>query len=425
MSGRKYLMLIAVALTLLIVACTVGQEPAIVLDSQSDVRWDTDPGVAQDTVGELVAGNNRFAFDLFHAVASREGNLFFSPHSISTALAMTYAGARGETAEQMADKLHYTLPQARLHPAFSALNQHLMETDDEEKFKLVLANAIWGQEGQEFRQEFLDLLAVHYGARMHWVNFQSETGRRAASERINRWVSDATAGRIPDLVDPRFFTELTRLVLTNAITFDGLWKDPFDDTNKASFRLLDGTRVTVPLMRRRAITPYASGENWQAAALAYQGERAHMLILLPTEGQFEEFARELDAARVAEIEAALTPTDLLFYLPRFAYAADLTLTETLIEMGMTLAFSESEADFSGMVEIPPRLCISHVLHQAYVVVDELGTEAAAATAVMVLVGEEDSMPEVMRVDRPFLFLIRDTEQGTILFLGRVVNPAAP
>jgi len=272
MSGRKYQILIVAALTLLIVAYTVGQEPATTPDLQSGVRRNADPNVALVTVGELVAGNNRFAFDLFHAVAQGEGNLFFSPYSISTALSITYAGARGETAEQMADELHCTLLQAQLPPAFNALNQHLTATDEEE-FELVLANALWGQEDEEFRQEFLDLLEAYYGARMRLVNFQSETGRRAASELINQWASDATGKRIPDLVDPLLLTELTRLVLTNAITFDGLWENPFDDTNNASFTLPDGATATIPLMRRRAITPYASGGNWQAAKLDYEGYR--------------------------------------------------------------------------------------------------------------------------------------------------------
>ena len=426
MIKRMYAHLFAWLVVLFIlVACTAQEEPAIISELQSDVSRETVPDIAPATLDDLVAGNNRFAFDLFHAVAQEEGNLFFSPYSISTALAMTYAGARGETAVQMADTLHYTLPQAQLHPASNALNLHLTASGDEEEFELAIANALWGQEDMEFRQEFLDLLATHYEAGIHLVNFQSEAGRVAAGRLINQWVSDATGEKVTDLVDPQRFTNLTRLVLTNAIAFDGLWQQPFDgDTENASFTLLDGRRVRVPLMQRYAtITPYASGEGWQAAELAYQGGRVRMLLLLPAEGHFERFASELDTARLAEIEAALAPTDLLLYLPRFEYAADLTLAETLADMGMPLARSADEADFSGMAAIPPCLYISHVLHKAYVAVDELGTEAAAATAIEIEVGEEASVPEVMRVDRPFLFLIRDMEQGTILFLGRVVDPA--
>jgi hypothetical protein len=308
MSGRRYLTLIAVGLTALIAAFTVGQKLTTARDSQGEVRRDAGPGVGPAAIGELVAGNNAFAFDLFHALPQGESNLFFSPYGISTALAMTYAGARGETAEQMAEVLHYTLPQAQLHPAIDALNQHLTATDDEGEFELTLANALWGQEDEKFRQEYLDLLATDYGAGMRLVSFQSETGRRAAGERINRWVSDATAGRIPELVDPLLFTERTRLVLTNAIAFDGLWEVPFDDTQNGIFRLSDGSAVIVRLMQRRALTPYASGETWQAAELGYRGGRAHMLVLLPAEGHFDEFAQGLDAARVGEIAAALTPT---------------------------------------------------------------------------------------------------------------------
>lgn len=425
MSGRKCLALFLVVLTSLSVACTTGQEPAANPILQSDVSRETVPDVAPSAVEALVAGNNGFAFDLFHAVVQEDGNLFFSPYSISTALAMTYAGARGETAAQMANALHHTLPQAQLHPAANALTLRLTGGDDEEQFELTMANALWGQEDMAFRQEYLDILATHYGAGVRPVDFQSEAGREAAGKRINQWVSDATGERITDLADPRRWTNLTQLVLTNAIAFDGLWQQPFDgDTENADFTLLDSSRVRVPLMQRYAtVTPYASGEGWQAAEVPYQGGRAHMLILLPAEGHFERYASELDAARLAEIEAALAPTDLLLYLPRFEYAANLKLAETLADLGMPLAFSESEADFSGIAETPLPLYISHVLHKAYVVVDEAGTEAAAATAVEVEVGEEATVPEVMRVDRPFLFLIRDTEQGAILFMGRVVVPA--
>jgi serpin B len=396
------------------------------VDFSKRISRETTAEITPATLDELVAGNNHFAYDLFHAVAQEEGNLFFSPYSISTALAMTYAGAQGETSTQMADTLHYTLPQSQLHPAFNALNQYLMASDDKEEFAVAIANALWSQEDEKFRQEYLDLLDTHYSAEMHLVNFQSENGRMAASERINQWVSDATGERITDLVNPKLFTSLTRLVLTNAITFDSSWQHPFDgDTKNASFTLLDGSRVRVPLMQRYAtITPHAIGEGWQAAEVAYQGGCAHMLILLPSEGQFERFAAELDAARLAEIEAALTPTDLLLYLPRFEYAADLTLSETLADMGMPLAFSATEADFSGMAEMSPPLYLANVLHKAYIAVDELGTEAVAATEVEVAVGSEEVMPETMRVDQPFLFLIRDTEQGMILFLGSLVNPAA-
>jgi serpin B len=423
MSGRKSLALFMVVLTMLSAACTAGQESAAI---PSDVSRETAPDVAPSAVEELVAGNNSYAFDLFHAVAQAEGNLFFSPYSISTALAMTYAGARSETATQMANTLHYTLSQAQLHPAANALNLHLVASDDEDPFELTIANALWGQEDMAFRQEYVDLLVTHYGAGLRPVDFQSKAGREAAAKQINRWVSDATGQRITDLADPRNWTNLTRLILTNAIAFDGLWQQPFDgNTDEADFTLLDGSSVRVPLMQRYAtITPYAAGEAWQAAALAYRGERAHMLILLPAEGHFETFAGELDAARLAEIEAALAPTDLALFLPRFEYAADLELAETLADMGMPLAFSASEADFSGMAEIPPslRLYISRVLHKAYVAVDELGTEAAGATEIEMMITGEPSVQEVMRADRPFLFLIRDAEQGTILFLGRVVNP---
>ena len=424
MYKRSFLVLITAALMIVVVACTAKQEQATAPDLKSEVKRDTNPEVSSTMIGKLVVDNNRFAFDLFQALHG-EGNLFFSPYSISTALAMTYAGARAETADQIANVLRYSLPPVQLHPAFNALALHLMDDDNQEGFELIFANALWGQEEMAFRQEFLDLMATHYDAGMNLVNFHSEDGRRVASERINQWVNEATDQRISDLVEPGIFTELTRLILTNAITFDGLWAYPFEDTTNANFALLDGSTVLVPLMQRRVVTTYAAGENWQAAALSYQGERFHMLILLPAEGQFDEFVQALDAARLADIEAAMSPTELVLYLPRFALAASLALSDPLKNMGMPLAFSESEADFSGIAEIHPGLCISQVLHKAYLEVNETGSKAAAASAVELEVGAESSVPEIMRVDRPFIFLIRDTEQGAILFLGRMENPADP
>lgn len=245
MIKRSCLKWIAVALMIVIVTCKSDKEPASVPDLKSEVRRDTNPDVSSIMLETLVEDNNRFAFDLFHAL-QEQGNLFFSPLSVSTALAMTYAGAQGETAEQIADVLQYNLPAVQLHPAFNAQNLSLMETDPQGKFVLFFANALWGQEGIEFRQEYLDLMATQYGAGMHLVNFRNESGRQGASERINQWVSESTYQRISDLVDPGLFTELTRLILTSAITFDGLWEYPFEDTNSSKFALLDGTTVKFP-----------------------------------------------------------------------------------------------------------------------------------------------------------------------------------
>jgi serpin B len=388
----------------------------------------TSPDVAGPDLAEMVGGNSAFAFDLYQILTEGNENVFYSPYSISVALAMTYAGARGETERQMADALRFVLSQDRLHPAFNGLDLELArrgegaEGKDEEGFRLNVVNAIWGQAGYEFLSEFLDVLAENYGAGLRVLDF--ENAPEASRVTINDWVSEQTEGRIEDLIPQGVINAMTRLVLTNAIYFNGAWDNPFEPemTADGTFHLLDGSEVSVPMMRQTKSFGYAEGEGVQAVELPYDGQELSMVVLLPDAGEFEAFEDALDAGRVDAIVKDISYRQVALSLPKFEVESDFSLVDALAAMGMPDAFSDA-ADFSGMTGNRD-LFIAEVIHKAFVSVDEAGTEAAAATAVVM---EKMAMPEEpveVTVDRPFVFLIRDVETGAILFVGRVVDPSA-
>ena len=422
---RLLLSVLVVTLLLSVAGCGEGARISMALSEKDRV---TSPDVAASDLIDLVDGNSAFTFDFYQAISEREGNLFYSPYSISLALAMTYAGARGETEQQMAETLHFILTQERLHPAFNALDLELAsrgegaEGKDEEGFRLNIVNAIWGQEDYEFLAEFLDVLAENYGAGLRLLDFI-----KAAEESritINDWVSDQTEGRIEDLIPPGVIDAMTRLVLTNAIYFNAAWLNPFseDMTTDGTFHLLDGGEVTVPMMMQTESFGYAEGEGYQAVELPYDGSELSMVILLPETGQFEAFEDSLDAGLVDTITKDLAYRQVALTMPKFEFESEFSLAKTLAAMGMPVAFSGA-ADFSGMTGTRD-LFIGAVLHKAFVSVDEAGTEAAAATAVVMELKAMPEQPVEVTIDHPFVFLIRDIETGTILFVGRVMNPSA-
>jgi serpin B len=380
---------------------------------------------------ELAEGNAEFALDLYRVLSDKEENLFYSPYSLSVALAMTYAGARGETERQMAEALHYTLPQAQLHPAFNALDQALVsrgEGEDEEAlrqssgqaFRLYMANAIWPQQGYPFLDAFLDTLAENYGAGLRAVDFsQAKEARRL----INQWVSDQTERRVRELLPPDSVDGETALVLTNAVYFKAVWMYPFaeDRIHSETFTLLDGGQVTMPMMEQVAQLGYAERPGARVVELPYAGGELSMVIVLPEAGTFDEFARELDAGELDAILSEIEPMGVRLAIPKFRFDAEFKLKDALMELGMVDAFGE--ADFSGM-DGTLELFIDEVYHKAFVAVDEAGTEATAASAVVVGRKGGPKVEQELRIDRPFIFLIRDIKTGTILFLGQVVNPVA-
>ena len=421
---KKILLSMLVFVVLLgVVGCTGIPGTGVAL---SEKQRDTSPNVSASDSTTLVDNNSEFAFDLYQALIQQDGNLFYSPYSISLALAMTYAGARGETEQQMADTLHFALQQDRLHPAFNSLDLALASRGegakgkDDKGFRLHIVNAIWGQKDYKFLPEFLDVLAENYGAGLRLLDFVREPDQSRIT--INNWVSDQTEGKIEDLIPQGVIDALTRLVLTNAIYFNAAWLNPFDKelTSNGTFHLLDGGDVTVPMMRQTHSFGYTTGDGYQAVELPYDSDQLSMIVLLPDSGKFETFQNSLNASLVNHIVSDLQSQEVDLTIPKFQFESEFSLADTLAAMGMPVAFSD-EADFSGMTG-NRELTITDVVHKAFVSVDEAGTEAAAATAVVVGLTSAPEQPVQVTVDRPFMFLIRDIETGTILFVGQVVNP---
>lgn len=382
-----------------------------------------------EELAELAAGNSAFALDLYQQLASQEGNLFYSPYSISSALAMTYAGAEGNTAEEMAQVFHFLEDEDKLHAGFNALDQYLeglaeldIPEDQGDPFQLNIANSIWGQKEFHFEEDFLDTLAVNYGAGLRLLDYVQAP--EESRQTINQWVSDETKEKIQDLIPEGAINSDTRLVLSNAIYFKATWMETFDEnlTETGLFYGLDGEEIDVPLMSTGSDANYAyyQGDGFQAVALPYLGGQVSMLVLIPDQGSFKEFEEGFSTELLDEIisEMAFTPIELKF--PKFEFESEISLAKTLAAMGMPEAFS-GEADFSGMTG-DKDLFISDVFHKAYIGVDEEGTEAAAATAVLMKLTAAPMDPLQLTVDRPFLFAIRDHQTNSILFMGRVVSP---
>jgi len=419
---RKTVFLLLASLMLLgLSGCTQDDQL-----QQPDIPINT----SQTDLEVLVDGNNAFAFDLYQTLRQEEGNLFLSPYSISEVLAMAYAGARGDTEKDMAEVLNFNLPQDRLHPAFNATDLQFKERsqgaeqEDGEGFQLNVVNAIWGQQGYHFLDEYLDVLDQNYGAGLRLVDFINETEQSRIA--INQWVSDQTEDKIKDLIPQGAINEITRLVLTNAVYFNANWQYPFDTRNTAAglFYLLDGSSVLVPMMQQTKSLGYAEGTNYQAVELLYKGGETSMVILLPKAGLFDRFEESLGADLVRGIIGDLEGRRVTLKIPKFEYESSFSLEQALSAMGMGVAFTFMQADFSGM-NGGYDLYISDVLHKAFVSVNESGTEAAAASAVtMKPSGTLPPQPKELTIDRPFIFLIRDIPTGSIIFIGRVLNPAA-
>ncbi len=416
-----------IGLLILLAACTQTGGGGQMSLAQSDKPRNANPSSSAAQQSQLVSGNTAFAFELYKQLGARQGNLFLSPYSISTALAMTQAGARGDTLAQMNKALHFTLPIDALHPALNALqlalNKREQNAQDASKkdFRLRVTNALWGEKTYSFKADFLDLLAENYGAGLRLVDFLSapEPSRQA----INQWVSDQTEQKIKDLLPQGSITNLTRLVLTNAIYFNANWMKPFypENTKAGDFNLLDGKKTQAQLMSTSTQLPYARGSGYQAVELPYEGNKLSMLVVVPDGGKFTDIERSLDPDNLESIKKGLGSAQVNLQLPRFKFEASFGLIDALKALGMQAAFEPGKADLSGM-DGTKNLYISAIEHKAYISVDEKGTEAAAATAVVVGLTSMPAQSVDLKIDRPFLFYILDKQSGALLFMGRVVNP---
>jgi serpin B len=333
---------------------------------------------------------------------------------------MTVAGARGETAAQMIRALDFNPDQELLHLAFAALEARLAEVGQRGAVQLRVANRLWPQEGHEFREAFLALVQRCYGAPVTPVDFRNA---EAARQTINAWVEERTERKIQELIPLRILDPLTRLVLVNAIYFKGNWASPFEKnlTHPAPFWVTPGEQAQVQMMTQAHELGYAEFDGLQVLELPYAGEDASMIVLLPRERDgLAALEAALTVQNLDQWTSGLTQDRVEVFLPAFEVTFAVRLDAALQSLGMVDAFSGARADFSGM-DGSRGLFIGAVLHKAFVAVNEEGTEAAAATAVVM--GRGMLMPPpVFRADHPFLFLIREKRTGSVLFLGRVVEP---
>jgi serpin B len=400
-------------------ACSTGG-PGVAM-----VAVDRAPSTGADAVAAADAVN-AFGLDIYSQLAADGDNLVFSPSSIALALAMARAGARGTTAEEMDAVLHEVASDE--HAAWlNALDLALGNrtgtfrdaSDEEQEVTLGIANTSFAQGDMNLEQAYLEALASRFGSGVQLVDFRSET--EAARRLINAWVNEQTRQRIPELLQPGVLDEMTRLALVNAIYLKAAWQNPFEEelTSDGRFALTDGSRITVPMMSLLEPLPYARGDEWEAVELPYVGGSLAMTVIVPDD--IAAFEGSLDPDVLASVVGALEERSVQLSFPRFGIETKTELGEVLAALGMPTAFTDM-ADFSGITTDYP-LAISAVVHQANIDVDEAGTEAAAATAVIIGAVSAPIVDVTLDVDRPFLFALRDKPTGAVLFLGRVMDPS--
>lgn len=371
----------------------------------------------------VVRDNNQFALDLFGRLDKKD-NQFFAPAGISTALAMTYAGARGQTAEQMAKVLHFQLDAKRLHPAFAALLWEMQGEGEQRGCRLHIANALWSHKDTNVLPDFLQQMMDNYSTAVPLIDFaEPEQARRD----INAWIAQQTADKIKDLLQPGDVSPETRLVLTNAIYFKGDWLHPFEGnhTHEQPFHVTATKDVSVPMMHQTGEFRYFvdEGKTFQLLEMPYKDSELSMVVLLPPQVDgLAQIEKKLDAESLTKWLQKMGSMKVIVTLPKFTMRLRLPLADRLQTMGMTAAFRPAEADFTGMTHDKPPLFLSAVIHEAWIDVNEKGTEAAAATALPMPGSAFAQPPPIFHADHPFLFLIRDTRSGSILFLGRISNP---
>jgi serpin B len=397
-------------------------------EARADLPRDTPGANAATQAKALGDAVTALGWDMLRQLTTSDAeNLFLSPYSISVAMAMVLAGARGQSAGELASALHLETLGADAPAAFNAAAQVLAASaktgKDQQPFELAEANALWAQSGFEIQQAYLETLARFYGAGVRLVDYEhaAEDARKA----INEWVADQTKKRIQDLLPKGSVHELTRLVLANAIYFKADWDDPFDksSTSPEPFTLRDGSQKDVSMMFQSGSFLYAERADAQALELPYAGGSVSMVVLLPRKGAFS--AVELDApAAYASLSAQLKSAQVRLSMPKWEFTSSFALKDAFAALGARAAFDPDQADLSG-IDGRRDLYISDVFHKAFVKVDEKGTEAAAATGAVVGVTSAPAQPPVeFKMDRPFLFAIRERQSGLVLFAGRVVDPSA-
>jgi serpin B len=371
---------------------------------------------------ETVDANNLFAFDLYARYRSQSGNLFFSPHSISSALAMTYEGAKGQTAEEMRLVLHLPEDIEKVRSGFEGINKEINRAS--KMYRLTTANALWAQKDYPFVEEYFTTIEKYYGGKATNLDFITETERSRVT--INNWVEDKTYKRIKDLIPKGVLDPMTRMVLTNAIYFKANWSSQFEaeNTRDAKFKLGTGKETDVRMMHQTHYYNYGETDDLQILEMDYLGNELSMLVLLPKENDIAAIESVLSKEKIAEWKKDMMSAEVIVSFPKFKFETKYFMSSDLKAMGMPTAFSELDADFTGMSPTD-ELYISEVIHQTFVEVAEYGTEAAAATAVVMKAtsARPSEEPKFFTADHPFIFIIQQKSTGNILFMGRMSDPS--
>ena len=415
----------ATRLSLFVAFCLIAVAFTAARSQQAAITY---PTVPSKDLAAAAADNNAFAIDLYGHLTGRSGNLLFSPYSINSALAMAYAGARGQTATQMAQAMHFSLQGEQLHAAIGALSGQLMtEASDGGKtlYQLSVADAVWTQQGLPYNPDFLRVLQKDYASELRQSDFVHSY--QQARTDINRWVAQNTADKIPNLLPDGSVDSTTRMILVNAIYFKGDWATPFktERTSDQPFHTDGQNSISTPLMFGNVFCLASETADLQIVELPYNGDKLSMVILLPRSvdgmGTLE---KQLTSEHIDQWISQLVDQSVNVHLPKFKLTCSFELADTLKSMGMRDAFSYPIADFTGMTTAD-RFRISAVVHQALIDVNEEGTEAAAATGVTMMAGAVMRQRLMdFRADHPFIFLIRQQSTGAILFAGRLMNPKA-
>ncbi len=431
--NKKFLI---IGMALLMMATVTASALLFVFPYQPNQPPKADDTVStQQGIQEVVDANNQFAFDLYYELDEEEqGNIFYSPYSISTALAMTYEGAKGQTADEIKSVFHF--PESNiLRPNFAAIYNEINR--EKKAYELRTGNALWAQYDYKFLEDYINRVEQYYGGKVANLDFKQETEK--SRQTINSFIEEQTNDKIQDLIPPRILNSMTRLVLTNAIYFKGTWEWEFDesDTHDQNFKITPTTVVKTPMMHMdpdKAKFNYADLEKLQILELPYKGEKISMLILLPKQAEDYDHETgkrivssytlkdiELSSEKLNEYKSQMQETELdSISIPKFEFDTKYSMKETLRNLGMPTAFTP-KADFSKM-DGTESLYINNVIHQAYVKVNEKGTEAAAATAVIMVLEGMKMQENVFRADHPFIFIIQEKETGNVLFMGRVTDP---
>jgi serpin B len=374
----------------------------------------------------LVEANNKFAFDIYQVLKKAEGNIFFSPFSIATALTMTLTGARGNTELEMQKVLHLTEivnKKENISQKYKLLCDYINSFQQKEGILLSVANSLWLQKEFDVEHSFQQILRNMYASEIFLVDFQRETENARLT--INKWVEQKTQDKIKDLLSPGSINPLVRLILVNAIYFKGKWYSEFDKnlTKEDDFFLPDGEKVKVNMMTKKETCKYAENDELQVLELEYKTSNISMVLFLPRQRNgLSMLESKLNMETMQSLLNSMRMKEIKVFLPRFTFTSQFSLSSVLKTIGMQDAFDPMKADFTGISK-SDKLFIFDVLHKAFVEVNEEGTEAAAATGVIVGITCVPAEPVVFRADHPFLFAIRERTAGSILFIGRVYNPA--